>query len=88
MSNSIFINKEKRSFFKSALKNISLFFLLIFSFWFNFTFLDGNNFFDVIIFLCFLFFIFGRIREIIDSGNYYYDISDEKINKIKNILDA
>ena len=44
---SIFIYKEKKSFIRSFLNNLNTFGCLGFSFYFNYKFIGGNDFFEV-----------------------------------------
>jgi len=81
---SVFIYKEKKSFIKCVLSNLNIFGCLGLSFYFNYKFIDGNNFFDVIIFVFFLVILSSKLT--IEYKKHYHDVSDEKIEKIKNIL--
>lgn len=78
---SIFIYKEKKSFIRIFLSNLNIFGCLGFSFYFNYKFIGGNDFFDLIIFLFFFYTIFLK-----DHEKHFYDVSDEKIKRIEDIL--
>ena len=81
---SIFIYKEKKSFTRCILSNVNTFGCLGLAFYFNYKFIDGNNFFDVIIFVIFLVIFSSKLT--IEDKKHYHDVNDETIKKIENIL--
>lgn len=81
---SIFIYKEKKSFIRSFLSNLNTFGCLGFSFYFNYKFIGGNDFFDLIIFL--LFITVFSCKTMTEYKKHFYDVSDEKIKRIEDIL--
>lgn len=81
---SIFIYKEKKSFIRSFLSNLNTFGCLGFSFYFNYKFIGGNDFFDLIIFL--LFIIIFSCKAMTEHEKHFYNVSDEKIKRIEDIL--
>jgi hypothetical protein len=81
---SIFIYKEKKSFIRSFLNNLNTFGCLGFSFYFNYKFIGGNDFFDLIIFIFFIILVSSRIMT--EHKKHFFEVSDEKIKKIEDIL--
>lgn len=81
---SIFIYKEKKSFIRSFLSNLNTFGCLGFSFYFNYKFIGGNDFFDLIIFLLFIRVFSCKVMT--EHKKHFYDVSDEKIKRIEDIL--
>ena len=81
---SIFIYKEKKSFIRVVLSNINTFGCLGLAFYFNYKFINGNDFFDVIIFVIFSVIFSSKLT--IEYKKHYHDVNDEKIKKIENIL--
>ena len=82
MSKTIKINKEKKPHFLIAfLKFIAIFIVLGLSFYLNHKFMNGNNFFDSIIFLSFFALVYG-----LGFDKSYFEVSDEKFKKIEEIL--
>lgn len=81
---SIFIFKEKKSFMGSFLNNLHTFGCLGLSFYFNYKFIGGNDFFDLIIFFFFITIFSGKVMT--EHKKHFYDVSDEKIKRIEDIL--
>jgi polyferredoxin len=82
MSKTIKINKEKKPHFLIRfLKFIAIFIVLGLSFYLNHKFMNGNNFFDSIIFLSFFALVYGLAFD-----KSYFEVSDEKVTKIEEIL--
>jgi hypothetical protein len=81
---SIFIYKEKKSFIRRFLNNLNTFGCLGFSFYFNYKFIGGNDFFDSIIFIFFIISASGIIMT--EGKKHFFEVSDKKIKKIEDIL--
>jgi hypothetical protein len=83
-NNKIFIfQSKKKSIIGRFLDRLSLFSCLALSFYFNYKFIGGNDFFDVIIFISFFMFIIS----IMNSGyNTYYNVSEKELQEIKKFL--
>ena len=81
---SIFIYKEKKSFIRIFLSNMNTFGCLGLSFYFNYKFIGGNDFFDLIIFLLFIRVFSCKVMT--EHKKHFYDVSDEKIKRIEDIL--
>ena len=77
---------EKKGLVRSVLNQLSYFTILGVSFWFNYKFVGGNNFFDAIIFAMFIMSIISKVGDFMSSDNYYKEVSASKIAKIKRIL--
>ena len=75
----------KETFFQSMVNDIFTFTCIIFCFWFNYHFI-GNNYF--VNFLILLFIIFGVyfLRTKTDKDKYFYNVSKEQFEEIKQIL--
>ncbi len=82
------INKKgKTGYVKSVFSLIIWWCVLIFAFYFNYKFIDGSNFLDFIIFLTIMISFITYIVNL--STKYYevyYNVSDDKIKKIEDIL--
>ena len=83
-NNRIFIFQGKtKSIIGRFLDRLSFFICLALSFYFNYKFIGGNDFFDVIIFISFFMFIIS----IMNSGyNTYHNVSEKQLQEIKKIL--
>ena len=81
---SIFIFKEKKSFIRSFLGNLNILGFLGFSFYFNYKFIDGNDFFDLIIFIFFMVIFSDKVET--ERKKHFFNVSDEKIKEIEDIL--
>lgn len=77
------VHLYRRGFIKYILLNLIQFLILSLTFWFNYKFIDGNNFLDATVFICFLSLIcnYGFIKS-------YKEISKEKLDKIEKILET
>ena len=83
-NNKIFITQgKKKSIIGRFLDRLSLFSCLALSFYFNYKFIGGNDFFDVIIFISFFMFIISTMNS---SYNTYYNVSEKQLQEIKKIL--
>lgn len=83
-NNKIFIFQGKtKSIIGRFLDRLSLFICLALSFYFNYKFIGGNDFFDVIIFISFFMFIISICNS---DYNTYYVVSEKQLQEIKKIL--
>ena len=81
------INKgKKRSTLKSCFNFLMTWFILCSSFYFNYKFIDGNNFLDFMIFFIAVTFLIGICQKFPLTYKKYNDVSDEKIKEIELIL--
>lgn len=62
--------------FQSYLADFTTFGTICLSFWFNYKFIDGNNWLDALLFICFFIFAIGRSKEI--SKGLEADLSRSK----------
>ena len=85
--NTLEINKApKFGLFKGFLLKITHWGLIIFAFYFNYKFIDGNNFLDFMIFLIIIMVFIGYIYSLSKNITKYNDISDDKIKAIQELL--
>lgn len=81
----IYINKDKKhSVISVFIDHLSFFGLLCFSFFFNFKFLEGNNFLDFLIFLFVILYFLNLGAKA--KNKYYFNVKDADIKKIEKIL--
>ena len=83
------INKGKPAgFFKKAFDYFASYLILSVSFYFNYKFIDGNNFLDFMIFIVAMMIFIGAIVKFSRIYKKYNDVSDKKIRKIEEILNS
>jgi hypothetical protein len=81
--NKIFIYRgNKASFIKRFFDKLIFFSFLAFSFYFNYKFIGGNDFFDVIIFISFFSYIIAIFRNSCDD----HYVTEKQFQEIKKIL--
>lgn len=81
------INKNSgKNIFRSFFDCFSCWFLITTSFYFNYKFIDGNNFLDFIIFIIAVMTFIGYSKEFSRSYKRYNNVSDDKIKEIESIL--
>jgi hypothetical protein len=81
------INKNSRkNIFRSFFDCFSCWFLITTSFYFNYKFIDGNNFLDFMIFIIAVMAFIGYSKEFSRSYKRYNNVSDDKIKEIESIL--
>lgn len=83
--NSITINQE--TYLGSLAKDLTSLSILGFFCWFNHNFIGGSYFVNFLI-LCMIFLYVAKIKKSgLKDASWYFDVSSEKIKKIKEILD-
>lgn len=81
------IHKGKPAgFFKNAFDYFASYLILSVSFYFNYKFIDGNNFLDFMIFIVAMMIFIGSILKFSRIYKKYSDVSHEKIEQIESIL--
>lgn len=81
------INKYKKTnFFLAVFKTLSFWIITSFSFFFNYKFIEGNNFLDFIIFLAITLHLIVIVYGITRVCKIYNNVSENKIKKIEEIL--
>lgn len=83
--NKIIINKE--TLFKSLIKDAISLSLLVLVSWFNHKFLNDGIMLKIFTILALIGYIASMIITEMKPIIWYYNVSDEKINKIKKILE-
>jgi hypothetical protein len=83
--NKIIINKE--TLFKSLMKDAISLSLLVLVSWFNYKFLNDGIMLKIFTILALIGYIASMIITEMKPIIWYYNVSDEKINKIKKILE-
>lgn len=83
--NKIIINKE--TLFKSLMKDAISLSLLVLVSWFNYKFLNDGIMLKIFTILALIGYIASMIIIEMKPIIWYYNVSDEKINKIKKILE-
>lgn len=83
--NKIIINKE--TLFKSLMKDAISLSLLVLVSWFNYKFLNDGIMLKIFTILALVGYIASMIITEMKPIIWYYNVSDEKINKIKKILE-
>lgn len=83
--NKIIINKE--TLFKSLMKDAISLGLLVLVSWFNYKFLNDGIMLKIFTILALVGYIASMIITEMKPIIWYYNVSDEKINKIKKILE-
>lgn len=83
--NKIIINKE--TLFKSLMKDVISLSLLVLVSWFNYKFLNDGIMLKIFTILALIGYIASMIITEMKPIIWYYNVSDEKINKIKKILE-
>lgn len=83
--NKIIINKE--TLFKSLMKDAISLGLLVLVSWFNYKFLNDGIMLKIFTILALIGYIASMIITEMKPIIWYYNVSDEKINKIKKILE-
>lgn len=83
--NKIIINKE--TLFKSLMKDVISLGLLVLVSWFNYKFLNDGITLKIFTILALIGYIASMIITEMKPIIWYYNVSDEKINKIKKILE-
>lgn len=83
--NKIIINKE--TLFKSLMKDVISLGLLVLVSWFNYKFLNDGIMLKIFTILALIGYIASMIITEMKPIIWYYNVSDEKINKIKKILE-
>ena len=83
--NKIFINQE--TLFKSLMKDVISLGLLVLLSWFNYKFLNDGIMLKIFTILALIAYIATIILSEMKPVVWYYNVSDDKINKIKKILE-
>lgn len=73
------MSKEKIVFvrettFESYLADFFTFASIVGSFWFNYTYIGGNDALDILLFICFFLFALGRAKDLVRLRN---DLEDK-----------
>ncbi|MEO5499446.1 MAG: hypothetical protein ABIR46_03030 [Candidatus Saccharimonadales bacterium] len=55
---------EKENLISSLVADCLTFGVIVASFWFNLEFIDGNNWLDALLFICFFFFALGKAGNV------------------------
>ena len=79
-------NNSGKNIFRSFFDFISTWFMLSASFYFNYKFIDGNNFLDFMILIIAVMTFIGYSKEFSRSYKRYNNVSDDKIKEIESIL--
>tara|TARA_R110002126_G_scaffold46379_5_gene130597 strand:+ start:605 stop:892 length:288 start_codon:yes stop_codon:yes gene_type:complete len=83
---SITINQE--SYFSSLAKDLTSLGSLGFLFWFNYNFIGGSYLVNFLI-LCMIFLYICKIHKSgIKEADWYFNVSKDKLDKIKHILES
>lgn len=87
MKKTIEIDKRpKTGFFRILFGIVAFWSLLLFAFYFNYKFIDGNNFLDFIIFMITIIIFIGYILRLEKKVSRYDNVSDDKIKAIEELL--
>lgn len=82
------INKNpKTGFFRKLFSSIAYWSLVLFAFYFNYKFIDGNNFLDFIIFILIITCACDKALSLMKVIIRYDNVSDDKIKAIEELLD-
>ncbi len=79
------IKNPRTSFIKRCFHCVLWYSCLIFAFYFNYKFIDGNNFIDFIVFSVIIFTFFALVSN---HSKNYYDVNDDKIEKIEEVINS
>ena len=77
---------SRKNIFRSFFDFISTWFILSASFYFNYKFIDGNNFLDFMIFIIAVMTFIGYLNKLSGSYKRYNNVSDDKIKEIESFL--